>query len=100
MQDKIEVTPKWLPAVLAAALLFPGAAMAADTGDNDGKECIKVVKAGSRIPVKVCGEERDLRSEVEYPLPGVTPTDRVSRLDEQFPWLTIHQGNSAPRGPR
>lgn len=99
MKDRSESTPKWLPATLAAALLFSGAAMAADTGDSNGKECVKVVKAGSRIPVKVCGEERDLRSEVEYPLPGVTPADRVSRLDEQFPWLNIENGNAAG-GPR
>lgn len=99
MKIELTGTSAWLPAVLAAALLFPGAVLADDAADEKGAECVKVARAGSRIPTKVCGHERDIRSEVEYPLPGVTPADRVSRLDEQFPWLNIQNGNTAG-GPR
>lgn len=99
MKIELTGTSKWLPAVLAAALLFPGAVAADDTAGEKDAECMKVARAGSRIPVRVCGDERDIRSEVHYPLPGVTPADRVSRLDEQFPWLNIENGNAAG-GPR
>lgn len=85
---------------MLAALLVPAAAAAGEEStDTTPVTCIKVVKAGSRIPVKVCGDERDIRSELDYPLPGVTPADRVSRLGEQFPWLTVHKG-AATSGPR
>lgn len=85
--------------MLAVVLAPAVAADGRDPTDAAPVECVKVVKAGSRIPVKVCGDERDIRSELEYPQPGVTPADRVSRLGEQFPWLTVHKGG-ATSGPR
>lgn len=87
-------------ALLPAALMFSGVVRAADPApDTAQATCVKVARAGSRIPVKVCGDEHDIRGELAYPQPGVTPGDRVSRLDEHFPWLSINNGGAAA-GPR
>jgi glucose/arabinose dehydrogenase len=83
--------------LLAAALFTPVPVHAADPAPA-GATCVKVVRAGSRIPQKVCAGERDLRGEVTYPLPGVTPADRVRRLDERIPWLTIYSGTTRGGG--
>lgn len=79
--------------LLAAVLLAPVPGIAADSAPA-GTQCVKVVRAGSRIPQKVCAGERDLRGGVTYPLPGVTPADRVRRLGEFVPWLTVDAGAS------
>jgi hypothetical protein len=90
----------WTASLVLALLAASGPVMAADAAAGaKSTECVKVVRVGSRIPDKVCGDERDLRNEVRYPDPAVSPLDQVSRLGHLFPWLTVDTGkvSSAPR---
>ena len=90
----------WSAPLVLALLAASAPVMAADNAAGEkGSKCVKVVRVGSRIPDKVCGDERDLRNEVRYPDPAVSPLDQVSRLGHILPWLTVNTGNgsSAPR---